>query len=72
MIGPERGDTPRKARRLLEEIAWAESAGINTAWMPQVPSDMDALQMVSLLGMRTSRIELGTAVVPLQAQRPAG
>jgi F420-dependent oxidoreductase-like protein len=70
MIGPERGDTGRKVRRLVEEISWAEDAGIPTAWVPQVPSDMDALQMVSLLGTHTSRIELGTAVVPLQAQHP--
>lgn len=70
MIGPERGDTTRKVRRLLEEIAWAESAGLPSAWVPQVPSDLDALQMVSLLGMRTERIELGTAVVPLQLQHP--
>ena len=70
MIGPERGDAARKVKRLLEEIAWAENAGIPTAWVPQVPSDMDALQMVALLGMHTSRIELGTAVVPLQAQHP--
>jgi len=70
MIGPERGDTARKVRRLAEEIGWAEKAGIPTAWVPQVPSDLDALQMVSLLGMHTSRIELGTAVVPLQAQHP--
>lgn len=70
MIGPERGDTSRKVIRLLEEIAWAEDAGIPTAWVPQVPSDMDALQMVALLAARTARIELGTAVVPLQAQHP--
>jgi 5,10-methylenetetrahydromethanopterin reductase len=70
MIGPERGDTARKVRRLVEEITWAENAGLPTAWVPQVPGDMDALQMASLLGMHTSRIELGTAVVPLQAQHP--
>ena len=70
MIGPERGDTTRKVRRLLEEIAWAESAGLPSAWVPQVPSDLDALQMVSLLGLNTERIELGTAVVPLQLQHP--
>src|SRR5579859_1981558 len=70
MIGPERGDTTRKVRRLLEDVAWAESAGLPTAWVPQVPSDMDALHMISLLGMSTARIELGTAVVPLQAQHP--
>jgi len=70
MIGPERGDSARKVRRLVEEIGWAERAGLPTAWVPQVPSDLDALQMVSLLAMQTTRIELGTAVVPLQAQHP--
>jgi F420-dependent oxidoreductase-like protein len=70
MIGPERGDTSRKLSRLLDDIAWAEAAGFPTAWVPQVPSEMDALQMVSLLGTRTTRIELGTAVVPLQPQHP--
>ncbi|MCL2584820.1 MAG: LLM class F420-dependent oxidoreductase [Streptosporangiales bacterium] len=70
MIGPERGDTARKIKRLIGDIEWAEAAGFPTAWIPQIPNDMDALQMVSLLGTRTSRIELGTAVVPLQAQHP--
>jgi F420-dependent oxidoreductase-like protein len=70
MIGAERGDTTRKVRRLLEEIAWAESVGLPTAWIPQVPDDMDALQMVTLLGTRTERIELGTAVVPVHPQHP--
>jgi len=70
MIGAERGDTARKVRRLAEEIAWAESAGLPTAWIPQVPDDMDALQIVTLLGTRTERIELGTAVVPVHPQHP--
>src|SRR5260370_6100206 len=60
MIGPERGDSTRKVDRLLEEIAWAEDAGIPTPWVPQVPSDMDALQMVAMLGMRTI-LEYGDA-----------
>jgi len=70
MIGAERGDTARKVKRLLAEIAWAESAGLPTAWIPQVPDDMDALQIVTLLGTRTERIELGTAVVPVHPQHP--
>jgi len=70
MIGAERGDTARKVKRLLAEIAWAESAGLPTAWIPQVPDDMDALQIVALLGTRTERIELGTAVVPVHPQHP--
>ncbi|WP_099021104.1 LLM class F420-dependent oxidoreductase [Mycolicibacterium palauense] len=70
MIGAERGDMTRKVTRFLSDIEWAESAGLDTAWMPQVPDDFDALTMVSLMGTRTERIELGTAVVPLQAQHP--
>ena len=70
MVGPERGDTARKVARMLDDIAWAEAAGLPAAWIPQIPNDMDALQCVALLGAHTSRIELGTAVVPLQAQHP--
>src|SRR5258705_9617836 len=70
MIGAERGDMARKVKKLLEDIEWAEEAGLDTAWMPQVPNDFDCLTMVALMGSHTSRIELGTAVVPLQAQHP--
>ena len=70
MAGPERGDTTRKVARMLDDIAWAEGAGLRTAWIPQIPNDMDALHCVALLGAHTTRIELGTAVVPLQAQHP--
>ena len=70
MIGAERGDMARKVAKFLADIEWAESAGLDTAWMPQVPDDFDVLTMVSLMGNRTTRIELGTAVVPLQAQHP--
>src|ERR1700741_4170836 len=70
MIGAERGDMALKVKKLPEDIEWAEAAGLDTAWMPQVPNDFDCLTMVALMGARTSRIELGTAVVPLQAQHP--
>jgi F420-dependent oxidoreductase-like protein len=70
MIGPERGDSARKVARMLDDVAWAESAGLDTAWVPQIPGDFDALTAVALMGTRTSRIGLGTAVVPVQAQHP--
>jgi F420-dependent oxidoreductase-like protein len=70
MIGPERGDSARKVARMLDDIAWAETAGLDTAWIPQIPGDFDALVAIALMGMRTERIELGTAVVPVQAQHP--
>lgn len=70
MIGAERGDMARKVDKLAADIQWAETAGLDTAWMPQVPNDFDCLTMVSLMAAHSSRIELGTAVVPLQAQHP--
>ncbi|EUA51270.1 luciferase-like monooxygenase family protein [Mycobacterium xenopi 3993] len=70
MIGAERGDSARKVAKLLADIEWAEAAGLDSAWIPQVPNDFDALTAVALMATRTSRIELGTAVVPLQAQHP--
>ncbi|MFC5753173.1 LLM class F420-dependent oxidoreductase [Actinomadura rugatobispora] len=70
MIGPERGDSARKVGRMIKDVLWAEGAGLDSAWIPQVPTDFDALVAVALMGARTERIELGTAVVPLQAQHP--
>ncbi|MGY2114867.1 LLM class F420-dependent oxidoreductase [Nocardia gipuzkoensis] len=70
MIGPEKGDSGRKLERMLRDIEWAESAGMDTAWIPQIPTDFDALITIAAMGLRSSRIELGTAVVPLQAQHP--
>lgn len=70
MIGAERGDMARKVTKLISDIEWADSAGLATAWMPQVPDDFDLLTMVALMASHSTRIELGTAVVPLQAQHP--
>ncbi|WP_067678636.1 LLM class F420-dependent oxidoreductase [Nocardia miyunensis] len=70
MIGPEKGDATRKLDRMLADIEWAESAGLDSAWIPQLPTDFDALITIALMGTKTTRIELGTAVVPLQAQHP--
>jgi F420-dependent oxidoreductase-like protein len=70
MIGPERRDTARKPEGMVRDIEWAEAAGMDTAWIPQIPSDFDALLTIALLATATTRIELGTAVVPLQAQHP--
>src|SRR5258708_26777736 len=70
MIGAERGDMAREVAKVASDIECAESAGLDTAWMPQVPDDFDCLTMVSLMAAHSSRIELGTAVVPLPAHHP--
>ncbi len=53
MIGAERGDMARKVSKLVSDIQWAESAGLDSAWMPQVPNDFDLLTMVALMAANT-------------------
>lgn len=70
MVGPERGFAERKVSGMIADIEWAEGAGMDSAWIPQLPSDFDAFLALVTMGCRSSRIELGTAVVPFQAQHP--
>lgn len=55
---------------LLDDGRAAEADGFASFWMPQVPGYLDALTAVALLGQRTERIEIGTAVVPVQTRHP--
>jgi F420-dependent oxidoreductase-like protein len=70
MIGPEKGRYHEKVARLLAAVEAAENAGFASAWVPQVPGDFDALTAIALMGAATARIELGTAVVPIQTRHP--
>src|ERR1700738_3470124 len=71
MVGSdkERSRADRMAGRIEDGIR-AESAGYHSLWMPQVPGYLDAMTAVALLGQATSRIELATAVVPIQTRHP--
>lgn len=71
MVGSDR-ERPRADRLdgLLADAAAAESAGFASFWFPQVPGYLDAMTAVALLGRVTERIELGTAVVPIQTRHP--
>jgi F420-dependent oxidoreductase-like protein len=70
MIGPERGRYSTKVDRLRADARWAEEAGLATVWIPQIPDEFDALTAAALAGAETSRIEIGTAVVPVQPRHP--
>jgi F420-dependent oxidoreductase-like protein len=70
MIGPERGRYRTKVDRLVSDGRWAEEAGLSSAWIPQIPDDFDALTAAALVGSETARIEVGTAVVPVQPRHP--
>jgi F420-dependent oxidoreductase-like protein len=70
MVGPERGRYDSKVERLRRDGKWAEEAGFSTVWVPQIPDEFDALTAVALIGAETERIEIGTAVVPVQPRHP--
>jgi F420-dependent oxidoreductase-like protein len=55
---------------LLADGKAAEDQGFASFWIPQVPGYLDAMTAVALLGHVTDRIEIGTAVVPLQTRHP--
>lgn len=70
MVGPERGRYATKVERMRADARWAEEAGLSSVWIPQIPDDFDALTAATLVGLETSRIEIGTAVVPIQPRHP--
>ena len=70
MLGPERGRYATKVDRMVEDARWAEDAGLASVWIPQIPDDFDALTAATVVGRETARIEVGTAVVPIQPRHP--
>jgi F420-dependent oxidoreductase-like protein len=72
MIGPEKGRYREKVARLIADAQAAEQAGFVSIWVPQIPNDFDALTAIALMGHATTRVELGTAVMPIQTRHPIG
>ena len=70
MVGPERGRYSSKVDGLRADVRWAEESGFDTVWIPQFPDEFDALTACAVAGMESSRIEIGTAVVPIQPRHP--
>src|SRR5688572_10291142 len=70
MLGPERGRYRHKAAQLVADAEAAERAGFTSIWVPQIPGDFDAFTAITLMGNATERVELGTAVLPIQTRHP--
>ena len=70
MIGPERGRYRHKVAQLVADAEAAEAAGFTSIWVSQVPGDFDAFTAITLMGQATERIDLGTAIVPIQTRHP--
>jgi F420-dependent oxidoreductase-like protein len=70
MVGPDRGRYADKVRQMQSDAQWAEQAGFTSVWIPQIPDEFDALTAAALVGAATERVEVGTAVVPVQPRHP--
>ena len=55
---------------LLVAARDAEARGFASGWVPHIPWSLDALTALALAGQVTTRIELGTAVVPTYPRHP--
>lgn len=71
MVGSDK-ERPRADRLagLIADGKGAEEDGFASFWVPQIPGYLDAMTAIALLGQATDRIELGTAVVPIQTRHP--
>ncbi|MFK7894557.1 MAG: TIGR03564 family F420-dependent LLM class oxidoreductase [Myxococcota bacterium] len=69
-IGPEFRRYADKANRLVADAQAAEAKGFASVWVPQIPGEFDALTAITLMGNATARLELGTAVLPIQTRHP--
>ena len=70
MIGAEKRRYRQKVAQLIADAGAAEEAGFTSIWAPQVPGDFDVFTAITLMGQATERIELGTAIVPIQTRHP--
>jgi F420-dependent oxidoreductase-like protein len=55
---------------LVDNARWAEEVGLASGWVPYVPWSLDAMVALTIAGRETSRLELGTAVIPTYPFHP--
>ncbi len=69
-VSADRGRYATKVEKLQADARWADEAGLDTVWTPQIPDEIDVMTAVTLMGTATSRVEVGTSVVPIQPRHP--
>lgn len=69
-VSADRGRYSTKVEKLQADARWADEAGLDTVWTPQIPDEFDVMTAATLLGAATVRIEIGTSVVPIQPRHP--
>jgi F420-dependent oxidoreductase-like protein len=71
MIGSDKvRDRADRLAGLIADVQAADRAGFFSIWIPQIPGYLDAMTAIALAGRVTERIEIGTAVVPIQTRHP--
>lgn len=68
MIGEGAGESP-SMDEVIRRAQRAEEVGLDSGWLAHIFSH-DAINLLALAGRETSRIELGTAVVPTYPRHP--
>ena len=62
---------PLTLSETVEQAVRAEAEGFDSVWFPQLPTfGFDTLTVITLAGVKTTRIELGTAVLPTFPTHP--
>jgi F420-dependent oxidoreductase-like protein len=69
-VSADRGRYASKVEKLEADARWADEAGLDTVWTPQIPDEFDVMAAATLMGAATSRLEIGTSVVPIQPRHP--
>jgi F420-dependent oxidoreductase-like protein len=62
-------DTGPAPQQVLDQVVKTEADGFDICYLGQI-FGCDALTIIALAGQKTSRIELGTAVVPIYGRHP--
>lgn len=57
-------------REQVDRIVQTEQDGFDSFWLPQAPNICDLLTLYAMAGDKTSRIEMGTAIVPTYSRHP--
>jgi len=69
-VGGEVLGTPMPPQGIVEDIVRAEADGFGSAWSVHFSRGVDALDVLAVAGVRTSRIELGVGIVPTYPRHP--
>jgi 5,10-methylenetetrahydromethanopterin reductase len=69
-VGGEVTGTPMSPQDIVDDVVRAEADGFGSAWTVNFSRGVDALDVLAVAGVRTSRIELGVGIVPTYPRHP--